>query len=547
MTLVRTAEFTSLYYTNSDRLKTDGKYAFAYDNAGNMIQKGNTFVISGDTVTFTETSGEGVEYWEYKYDLLNRLVEVKKNESKVAEYQYDPEGFRVVAKKYLNDTTLKEKRHYVFQGTEPIFEKNKTTGKVKSFVYALGKHLARVDGKIGDTEAKKYWYVTDHVGSIRAVTDDKGVKVWSADYLAFGKQFAKNTDTDFEELHSFTGKEYDPDTGLHYYNARWYDADLGRFISEDPVADPNNPNLYSYTANNPLRWIDPTGLYFSDDWAAQDAADAENTSYFTESELAAMGYGGNSGDSDSGGSEGSGEMASDKQTEKDSLKDTTTPNKTVIDDDLSLYQIVQVLIQEETKKLENEARKLEDEINKASPDKKEQLQTAKDKIQEEIDKNYQSLVRIQNAIKDLSEDRIRSEIARHAASLAGSKYVSGGSEMGKVDCRGIVFYSFNKAGVNLPNNTAAGYHNMMTPIEKSELRPADIITYRSTTPNERGEYITHVQVYIGDAIDKWGNEVHDAVVNASPENGIYIVSLEMFNSWTNVNDHLTPNYGTLLK
>ncbi|NLY74442.1 MAG: hypothetical protein GX075_03990, partial [Firmicutes bacterium] len=82
-------------------------------------------------------------------------------------------------------------------------------------------------------------------------------------------------------------------------NARWYDADLGRFISEDPVADPNNPNLYSYTANNPLRWIDPTGLYFSDDWAAQDAADEENTSFFTESELAEMGYGGNSGDSGS--------------------------------------------------------------------------------------------------------------------------------------------------------------------------------------------------------------------------------------------------------
>ena len=119
--------------------------------------------------------------------------------------------------------------------------------------------MARVDGKIGDSGAKKYWYVTDHVGSIRAITDKDGKKVWSADYLAFGKQYIK--DGDFEELHSFTGKEYDPDTGLHYYNARWYDSDLGRFISEDPVADPNNPNLYSYGANNPLRFTDPTGLH----------------------------------------------------------------------------------------------------------------------------------------------------------------------------------------------------------------------------------------------------------------------------------------------
>ncbi|NLY75835.1 MAG: hypothetical protein GX075_11095, partial [Firmicutes bacterium] len=131
------------------------------------------------------------------------------------------------------------------------------------------------------------------LGSIRAVTDKEGKKVWSADYLAFGKQFGeeKNSDyPDFEELHSFTGKEYEPDTGLHYYNARWYDSDLGRFISEDPVADPNNPNLYSYTANNPLRWIDPTGLDFSDDWAAQDESDTENTSNLTEDELTDIGY-----------------------------------------------------------------------------------------------------------------------------------------------------------------------------------------------------------------------------------------------------------------
>ena len=164
--------------------------------------------------------------------------------------------------------------------------------------------MARVGGKIGDSGAKKYWYVTDHVGSVRAVTDKDGKKVWSADYLAFGKQFDKSSNSDFEELHSFTGKEFDPDTGLHYYNARWYDVDLGRFISEDPVADPNNPNLYSYTANNPLRFIDPTGLYFSDDWAAQDEADTENTSYFSESQLADMGYTGGS-ETDTGGTEGS--------------------------------------------------------------------------------------------------------------------------------------------------------------------------------------------------------------------------------------------------
>ena len=48
---------------------------------------------------------------------------------------------------------------------------------------------------------------------------------------------------------------------MYYFNARWYDSEIGRFISEDPVADPNNPNLYVYGRNNPLRFFDPSGLF----------------------------------------------------------------------------------------------------------------------------------------------------------------------------------------------------------------------------------------------------------------------------------------------
>ena len=254
-TLVNAKVYDSAYYSSSDRLKTDGKYAFKYDNAGNLIAKGNKFSIDADQVTFTAASSSGVEYWEYKYDLLNRLSEVRKNERIVASYGYDPDGLRVVKK---TDT---ETIHYVFEGTEPIVETNITTGQIKSYVYALGQHLARVDGVIGDSEAPAYFYHTDQVGSIRALTDRQGRVVWNADYLAFGSQCGKEGAVD--ELHGFTGKEYDPETGLYYYNARWYDSELGRFISEDPAADPNNPNLYVYCANGPVNRNDPTGEAFS--------------------------------------------------------------------------------------------------------------------------------------------------------------------------------------------------------------------------------------------------------------------------------------------
>ena len=50
------------YYPGSNRLMTDGSYGYLYDDAGNLIEKGNRYNIEGDSVIFTETEGSGVEY-----------------------------------------------------------------------------------------------------------------------------------------------------------------------------------------------------------------------------------------------------------------------------------------------------------------------------------------------------------------------------------------------------------------------------------------------------------------------------------------------------
>ncbi len=191
--------------------------------------------------------------------MLNRLIHVTKNGTIVAEYGYDPGGVRVVKKVYQNGVNT-DKIHYVFEGAEPIFEKRISDSRVRSYIYALGRYLARVDGVIGDSQAKVYYYHADYAGSIKAVTDQAGRIVYKADdYLPFGTQISKSDD--FDELRGFTEKEYDPDIRLYYFNARWYDPELGRFISEDSAADPNNCNLYSYCGNCPVMRCDPTGKF----------------------------------------------------------------------------------------------------------------------------------------------------------------------------------------------------------------------------------------------------------------------------------------------
>ncbi len=81
----------------------------------------------------------------------------------------------------------------------------------------------------------------------------------------------------------FTGQRLDG-TGLYYYGARYYDPNIGRFISADTVVpNPKNPqafNRFSYVANNPLKYIDPTGheWWYDDDngWYWEDEDDEDN-------------------------------------------------------------------------------------------------------------------------------------------------------------------------------------------------------------------------------------------------------------------------------
>ncbi|MCL6592245.1 MAG: hypothetical protein K6U80_20150, partial [Firmicutes bacterium] len=78
----------------------------------------------------------------------------------------------------------------------------------------------------------------------------------------FGEQIGPEVE-EVANTHAFTGKDWDADVGLYYFNARWYDPELGRFISQDTYpGTPDEPwtlNLYTYCYNNPLINTDPTG------------------------------------------------------------------------------------------------------------------------------------------------------------------------------------------------------------------------------------------------------------------------------------------------
>ncbi|MFH1668294.1 MAG: RHS repeat-associated core domain-containing protein [Candidatus Woesearchaeota archaeon] len=105
------------------------------------------------------------------------------------------------------------------------------------------------------SEGELQYLHRDYLGSTRAVTGSSGELKESDTRLPYGGARGASG-----QRYTYTGKEAEGD--LYYYGARYYDADSGRFTQKDPVID--GKNWYIYANNNPLKYIDPTGLNFED-------------------------------------------------------------------------------------------------------------------------------------------------------------------------------------------------------------------------------------------------------------------------------------------
>jgi len=126
--------------------------------------------------------------------------------------------------------------------------------------------IVGVNGSMDITNARRY-YITDMLGSTRAVVDDNGTLQETFDYYPFGLIMPGRGTTSDNTMEKFTSHEYDEHSGLelYYAGARYLDATLGRWHSVDPFAD-KYPSFspFNYVLNNPIRSYDPDGRYVVD-------------------------------------------------------------------------------------------------------------------------------------------------------------------------------------------------------------------------------------------------------------------------------------------
>ncbi|UIN52871.1 RHS repeat-associated core domain-containing protein [Pseudomonas kribbensis] len=245
---------------------------FAHDPAGNLLMqdrpgptqiKGNRLLMQGDRHYDYDAFGNLIRerrgraqqlVTEYRYDSQHRLIGLTRPDGTSATYQYDAFGRRI--RKTVDGQTTE----FFWQGDHLIAESSEQ--QHRSFIYEPGtfRPLAMLDGK-GPKRACPFYYQLDHLGTPQELTDYSGDIVWSAKYSAYGKVTSLELATEdyLNQPLRFQGQYFDDESGLHYNRHRYYDPEVGRYLTPDPVKLAGGLNQYRYVPN-PTGWVDPLGL-----------------------------------------------------------------------------------------------------------------------------------------------------------------------------------------------------------------------------------------------------------------------------------------------
>jgi RHS repeat-associated protein len=195
----------------------------------------------------------------YLWDAENRLVKITYADNSKTEFIYDGLSRRIrITERNASNTITSDKRYLWSGGNQPA-EERETNGTTVSKRY-----FPQGEQRIGGTDAGFYYYTKDHLGSIREIIDSTGAIRALYDYDPYGKREKIAGDLDTEI--SFTGHPYHAASGLHLTLFRAYDANLGRWLSADPLGEAGGINLYGYVSGNPINSWDPLGLLAWGNW-----------------------------------------------------------------------------------------------------------------------------------------------------------------------------------------------------------------------------------------------------------------------------------------
>ena len=300
--------------------------AYNYDKHGNILtlQRYGKLTAStyglADNLTLTYVGNQMVKVEDSAALIsIGESADFKNNSNVTTEYTYNTNGaiksdlnkgitdiqynsLNLPSQMVINSSTIKAKNYYTYSAlgvklkTEQRYDPNysvtpsnttnpandgltdyKNTDYVGNIIYETEKNSAGIVSKTrilidgGYIESGVYYYyLTDHLGNNRVVVNASGTVIQKNHYYPFGTAFAENTtDEQKKQPYKYNGKELDQMHGLNLYDysARYYESAVGRFTTVDPLAEMYYSwSPYAHVMNNPLKYVDPTGMYSTAEW-----------------------------------------------------------------------------------------------------------------------------------------------------------------------------------------------------------------------------------------------------------------------------------------
>jgi RHS repeat-associated protein len=204
----------------SNELSSTPNATFTYDNNGNTLTK----VVGSNTTS-------------YAWDFENRLSSVTlPGSGGTVTFKYDPFGRRVY-KSSPSGTSI-----YAYDGDNLVEETNPSGGVVARHSQGLN-----IDEPLAMLRSSTTsYYQADGLGSVTSLSNGAGALAQNYTYDSFGNIIA--TSGSLVNSFRYTGREWDTETSLYYYRARYYDSTLGRFLSEDPTGLKGGINYYTFSS-----------------------------------------------------------------------------------------------------------------------------------------------------------------------------------------------------------------------------------------------------------------------------------------------------------
>ena len=231
----------------ANQLNEDANFTYGYDSNGNQIQK-------TDKATLLST--------QFEYDAENTLIRVVREDSSVVTYEYDGLGRRI-EKDVAGVIT-----GYIYDNEDILLELDGSGTIVARYTHGPGIDEPIImerdlDSSGAFESTERFFYQADGLGSVTELSDMTGFVSRTYVYDAFGN-VVEETGA-LENPYTYTGREFDVETNLYFYRARYYDATVGRFLQEDAfsgaITAPPSLNRYPYVANNPVNVFDPSGNF----------------------------------------------------------------------------------------------------------------------------------------------------------------------------------------------------------------------------------------------------------------------------------------------